>query len=265
MRMMRVAHQAMTWFGWWEKKKMPVNVERLLEEVREAGYEGVELGGSAATLGPPRHLKDLLAVNELELAAWAVGVTAAPWPSNTDEYRRDIDYAAQMEVKTIMVCGGFLGEGGRRTTFDEDYQVFAENLNAAADYAKQYGQTIAYHPHRGCIVETGEEVDRLLKFKPRVALCPDTGHLAAVRSDPAALIRRYPAKIQLMHMKDFDAKTRNFTELGQGSAGLDFKAIRDALREIRYNGWLVVERDDPPIPAIESAKISRRFLRLLGL
>jgi inosose dehydratase len=263
--MMRVAHQAMTWGGWWEKKNIPFNVERLLEEVREAGYEGVELGGSAATLGPPRHLKDLLAVSELELAAWAVSVTATPWPPNTEEYRRDMDYAAEMEVKTIMVCGGFLGDGGRRTTFDDDYQTFAENLNAAADYARQYGQTIAYHPHRGCIVETVEEVDRLLKFKPRVSLCPDTGHLAAVRSDPVTLILRYPAKIQLMHMKDFDTKTRSFTELGQGNAGLDFKAVRDALREIRYKGWLVVERDDPPIPAIESAKIGRRFMRMLGL
>ena len=263
--MMRVAHQAMTWGGWWEKKNIPFNVERLLEEVREAGYEGVELGGSAATLAPPRHLKDLLAVSELELAAWAVSVTATPWPPNTEEYRRDMDYAAEMEVKTIMVCGGFLGDGGRRTTFDDDYQTFAENLNAAADYARQYGQTIAYHPHRGCIVETVEEVDRLLKFKPRVSLCPDTGHLAAVRSDPVTLILRYPAKIQLMHMKDFDTKTRNFTELGQGNAGLDFKAVRDALREIRYKGWLVVERDDPPIPAIESAKIGRRFMRMLGL
>jgi inosose dehydratase len=263
--MLRVAHQAMTWEGWWQKNKIPFNVETLLHEIRQAGYEGVELGGDARTFGPPRRLHDLLAVSELELAAWAISVTANPWPANTEEYRRHIDYAAEMGVKVLMCCGGFLGEGGRRTTFDDDYRVFAENLNAAADYAKPYGQTIAYHPHRGCIVETVEEVDRLFRHHPRVALCPDTGHLAAVRSDPATLIRRYPAKILHMHLKDFDTKTRNFTELGQGDAGIDFKAVRDALREIRYKGWLVVERDDPLIPAIESAQISRKFLRRVGL
>jgi len=263
--MLRVAHQAITWEGWWRKNKMPFNVERLLQEVHDAGYEGVELGGGAETLGPPRRLKDLLAVSELELAAWAIHVTAAQSPRNTDAYRRHIDYAAQMEVKVLMCCGGFLDEGGRRTTFDDDYQRFAENLNAAADYAKPYGQTIAYHPHRGCLVETVEEADRLFRFNPRVGLCPDTGHLAAVRSDPATLIRRYPAKILHMHLKDFDTKTRTFTELGQGDAGIDFKAVRDALRDIRYKGWIVAEQDDPPMPPIESAKISRRFLRLLGV
>jgi inosose dehydratase len=262
---MLIAHQAMTWEGWWQKNGMPFKTDVLLQEVHDAGYDGVELGGTATQLGSPAHLKDLLAEHQLELAAWAVSVSTTPSPGNTDEYRRAMDYAAEMDVKVIMCCGGFLGEGGRRTTFDDDYQAFADNLNAAADYAKQYGQSIAYHPHRGCIVETLEEVDRLYRFKPRVGLCPDTGHLAAVRSDPAALIRRYPAKVFLIHMKDFDTKTRNFTELGRGDAGLDFKAVRDALREIRYKGWLVVERDDPPMPAIESAKTSRRFLRTIGL
>lgn len=261
---MKVGHQAMTWSGWWKKNDIPFDVETLLREVKEAGYDGVELGGTAERLGPADRLKERLAAHGLEVPAWAVSVTANPWPPNTEQYRRSMDYAAEMDRKILMCCGGFLGEGGRRNTFDDDYKLFAENLRAAQEYASQYGQTIAYHPHRGCIVETVEEVDRLFRFEPNVMLCPDTGHLVSVRADPVELIRKYADKILHTHVKDFDVETHEFAELGRGNAGQDFAGIFAALKDIGYDTWLVVERDNPPMPGIESAKISREFLRSMG-
>jgi inosose dehydratase len=262
---MKIAHQAMTWYGWWKKKGVNASTDVLLAEVAQAGYAGVELGGDGRKHGPSGHLRELLAENHLEIAAWAVTITATIDPPNTDEYRRAMDFAAELGVRTVMACGGFLGEGGRRTTFDDDYKVFARNLRNAARYAEHNGQTVAFHPHRGCIVETAAETERLLAHDPGVALCPDTGHLLAVREDPIAFIRRFADKIALVHLKDFDGHKRDFAELGRGTVKQDFKGTLAALESIGYNGWLVAERDEPPMPALESATISREFLRTLGV
>ncbi|MBA3270428.1 MAG: xylose isomerase, partial [Acidobacteria bacterium] len=56
-----------------------------------------------------------------------------------------------------------------------------------------------------------------------------------------------------------------FCELGKG--GVDFPAVIAALREMDYDGWIVVEQDVFPgygAPA-ESAARSRRYLASLGI
>lgn len=257
---MRIGHHSMTWTGYWRKHEAAFDLDRMLAEVRQAGYESIELGGHAGTHGPAPELQKRLEHAELAIAAWGANVTANPWPPNIEEYRRSMDYAAELGVRTICVCGGFLGRNFR-TTFDSDYELFAESLMGAIDYARQYGQAVAFHPHIACIVETSQEVERLLRFLPELDLAVDTGHLAAVRTDPVELMRRWPEKVRHLHLKDWDPERNVFMEIGQGSAGLDFSLVFDTLAQIGYRGDVVVERDDSPIPPAESARISRDGIR----
>lgn len=259
---MHIAHHIMTWSGWYARQQQPFDLDAALSEIKAAGYDGVELGGDEQSLGDPVALRGRLADHGLALAAWGSNVTANPWPPNTEQYHRELDYAAALGVRTIAVCGGFLPEQ-RRATFDSDYALFAENLGAACDYAARHAQTIAFHPHCGCIVETIAEVEQLWRYLPNLKLCVDTGHLAAVRCDPLALIERAPDKIAHIHLKDWSSAQRRFAELGEGDAGLDFARLLEQLQAIGYSGALVVERDDPPGPPIDSARISRRLLQSL--
>ena len=255
----RYAHHLMTFQGWSSKNKLPFDLATALTEIRLAGYTGVELGGDEASLGQPAELRRQIEDAGLQIAAWGTAVTANPWPPNTEAYQRELDFAAALGVATIAACGGFLPEQ-RRTAFDSDYALFAESLGAAKTYAEARGLVFAFHPHRGCLVETNEEMERFWKYLPDLAVCLDTGHTGSVRSSPAALIEAHPALIKHIHLKDFHAETRQFAELGRGDIGLDFPAIFRALDAAGYDGWLVVERDDPPIPGAESAAVSRRFL-----
>jgi inosose dehydratase len=257
---MQLGHHQMTWTGYWKEHGIAWDMDRFLSEVKEAGYDAIEMGGDAETLGPAEAMAKKIADHGLKVVAWGIHVTANPWPPNTQEYRRALDYAAAMGVNMLAVCGGFLGRPFR-AMFDSDYKLFAQNLRSAAEYGKQYRQTLAFHPHCGCMVETQAEVERLLAFMPELDLLVDTGHLIAVRSDPIALMLKYPRKIKHVHLKDWDPGTNKFMEPGRGSAGLNFAAIVATLRQIEYGGPLVVERDDPPRPALESAKISRAFLK----
>ncbi len=251
-----IAHHAMTWEGWHRREGSAFDVPTMLREVVQAGYTGIEMSGDATTLGPSDALRSALQNAGLTLAAWSTHVTANPWPPNTEQYQREFDYAAEMGVRTLAVCGGFLGRQFR-TTFDDDYKLFAENLDHAQRYAQANGQTVAFHPHCGCIVETQAELEQLLTHAPFLSVLIDTGHLWAVRADVPAMVRRYGRRVAHVHLKEWDAQEKRFAELGRGKPAGDLAGVASALQEIGYDGWLVVERDDPAMVPAESARVSR--------
>jgi inosose dehydratase len=256
---MRIAHHLMTWHGWLKKNKLPVDLPAILAEVKAAGYDGVEMGGDGKALGPAATVRQQLADAGLGIAAWSSGVTANPWAANTESYRRELDFAAELGVGTIVVCGGFLD--GRRTTYEADYRLFAENLGAAQRWGERNRQTLAFHPHKGCIVETLGEVDRLVRYLPGLRLCVDTGHLLAVGEDPLLCLDAHAARVAALHLKDFDKAANRFTELGRGQ--VDLAAVLAWAARNRFSGPVIVERDDPPMPAVESARLSREHLGVL--
>jgi inosose dehydratase len=256
---MRIAHHMLTWIDWYRARNLELPVGSMLEEISTAGYAGVELIDGPELLGPAARLRTMLDDTGLQVAAYSSFVNATEYSVNTAKYRADLDYAAELGVRTIMVCGGWIMEP-RRTAFDADYRAFADNLAAAGAYAERNGQILAFHPHMGCIVETAEEVDRLLAYCPELRLCLDTGHLAAVGSDPAALVRRHPDRVAHVHLKDFDTSAHAFAELGRGDVGLDFAGFLRALDAAGYSGWLTVERDMPALSPSQSATVSAAFL-----
>jgi len=56
---------------------------------------------------------------------------------------------------------------------------------------------------------------------------------------PQHWIRTLGRRIARIHVKDFDLKTRQFMPLRQGS--VNWPAVRKALADIRYTGWLTAE------------------------
>jgi inosose dehydratase len=135
-------------------------------------------------------------------------------------------------------------------------------LDQVCDIAEAHGLVASYHPHLTTIVESPDELDRLMPLT-RMAFCPDTGHLAAGGGDPAALIRSYGDRLQHVHLKDVRLEPLEFVPLGQGS--IDFSDVLAAVHESGYDGWLMVELDSYPGDPAEAAQISRAYLdRLLN-
>ena len=114
-----------------------------------------------------------------------------------------------------------------------------------------------YHPHLTTIVETPDELARLMPHT-RIGFCPDTGHLAAGGGNPAALIRAYPDRIRHVHLKDAVLEPLSFTPLGEGE--LDFADVMAALGEVGYDGWLTVELDEYAGHPREAAEKSKAYL-----
>jgi inosose dehydratase len=270
----------------------PVAFGTLLDEVVSAGYSGTELG-----LGFPREASQLRHGFEdrgLELTSAWCGLTLLDPDARGDlEHTRMlcaliaaagasfVNLAHQGTPERSAVAGRADEPGAPRLT-SQEWDRLADRVCQAAEIAREHGLQATFHAHVGTWIETEAEVEELLQRTPAalLKLCWDVGHAIYGGIDPVQVVRDHPERIAYVHLKDVDAtvlaqlrdskldfgegiRRRVFTEVGRGC--LDVAALLDALREIGYAGWLMVEQDSTWRPPIESARLSRAYLRELGV
>lgn len=166
---------------------------------------------------------------------------------------------------------------------DAEFDQFARVLTEFGRMTLDEGVRSCFHNHVGTVIETADELDRLLsRVDPDVVfLGLDTGHLAWAGEDVVAVCRQYADRIKTLHLKDIDEDVRRrgvaegwdygtftrhgiFAELGEGSVA--FPSLISVLDDAGFAGWLIVETDVTQKPtALESATISREYLRTIGL
>ena len=230
------------------------SMEGAIADIGAAGYRGVEMfdGNVADYADRGDELREALATAGVRLASVYTGANFIYKEVLPDElYRvaRAAELAATFGAASLVVGGGARRASGTLAALDR-----------VVELADSYGITACYHPHLTTIAETPEEFDRLISCS-RISFCPDTGHLAAGGGNPAELIRRYPDRVRYLHLKDFRSDPFAFLPLGEGQ--LDFPDILGAVREIGYDGWIVVELDSYEGDPAEAAQISKRYLEKL--
>ena len=145
-----------------------------------------------------------------------------------------------------------------RPTLDEgQWATLLANLDRVAEAAADRGVLAVLHPHVGTMVETRDEVDRVLNGSD-IRLCLDTGHLMIGGTDPLRLAREVPGRIAHAHLKDVDEAMAARVQVGEltyteavrqgmytplGSGDVDIAGIVTALRNNGYDGWFVMEQD----------------------
>jgi inosose dehydratase len=245
-------------------------LEVCLSEGREAGYAGFELGHKFPR--DPRVLAPVLAEHGLQLVSgwYSARLLERSAEAEIDAMRDHLALLKAMQC-TVMVFAETSGcvHGQRDVPLscrprmtDEQWPVFAERLSAVAAHMRAEGVTLAYHHHMGTVIETGQDIDRLMSLTtPAVGLLLDTGHLAYAGGDALAVLAKHGARIVHVHCKDvrptileaarvadssfLDAVLDGvFTVPGDGC--IDYGAVHDALRELGYDGWLVVEAEQDP-------------------
>jgi len=235
------------------------SMERALKDIWAAGYTGVEMfdGNVADYADRPGRLRQLLEDSGVELVSVYTGANFI-YPDVLDDelYRvnRAAELAAQAGAGRLVVGGGARRASGAT---DSDYDRLAEALDRVTDIAASHGLDATYHPHLTTIVETPDQIERLLP-RTRIGFCPDTAHLAAGGGDPAALIRGYPDRLRHVHLKDLRRSDTAFLPLGQGE--LDLEDVLRAVLEAGYDSWLVVELDSYDGDPAEAARISKTYL-----
>lgn len=163
----------------------------------------------------------------------------------------------------------------------EKWSSFAERLSELARMTADDGVLLNYHHHMGTVVQSAEDIDRLMEStSDDVRLLLDTGHALYAGVDPAAIARTYGSRIAHIHCKDVRSgileRSLNrdssfleavldgvFTVPGDGC--VDYPAVLSAVDEAGYEGWLVVEAEqDPSIaPPAKYATLGYENLRRL--
>lgn len=268
---MKLGYQTITWGGVAGQAQGVTSIkdlfyqangstEKALKDIASVGYEGVEIfdGNLQEWASNPQGFKDLLASNSLSLASVYTGANFIYDDILEDEFHKiakAIEMASSMGAENLIVGGGAQRASGIR---ESDYSKLAHALDRVTDLAFASGLTACYHPHLSTIVEGPLQLEKIMGLT-KMHFCPDTAHLAAGGGDPAEIIRKYPQRIRHVHLKDFNPSPFSFLPLGKGV--LDLVDILEALNEIKYDGWLVVELDGYDGDPQEAAEISMKFLK----
>jgi sugar phosphate isomerase/epimerase len=200
-----------------------------LAEAREAGFEEIELGHKFPR--DPALLQSLLGDHELHLVSgWYNGRllerSVAEELVAIEPHRALLAAMGSAVLVYAETSGGIAGDRtrplSRRPSLPNGHwRDFGIRLTELADRLAERGIRLAYHHHMGTVVETADEIDRLMASTGgSVGLLLDTGHLAFCRRRPgrycmAAWTAHQPCPLQGRPARCAGTRSRGRSELSR--------------------------------------------------
>ena len=137
---------------------------------------------------------------------------------------------------------------------------------------------MSYHEHMGTIIQSEEDINRLLdNTNDETFLLYDTGHIMFAQGDYESILKKYVSRINHIHCKNIrknvlekslseDLSFRDaflegvFTVPGDGC--IDYNPLFKILFKNNYSKWVIVEAEQDPKKAnpLEYAKIGYNYL-----
>lgn len=246
-------------------------LDELLTDVAEIGFDGVELGNKfprdPETLAPVMHRYGLDVVGgwysanlltrdaDAEIEALSKHLALLEYMDSSVFILAETSnavhcdrYGSRLDQHPILAPG--------------DWKQFGERLNKVAGFINDRGLRFAYHHHLGTVVETKQELERFFDATgDHVGLVLDTGHALFGDIEPIDVIKQRPERVTHVHCKDirqakYDEFLANGTSFLNGVVGgmftapgdgdYDYAPFMQALADMRYSGWIVIEAEQDP-------------------
>lgn len=227
-----------------------------LERVKKAGYDHVELCGTAGK-----------SVEEFRAALATAELTAISCHVDFDRCQSDLAGA-------IADCQAFGVKWAVIPWLDPeahtqlaDWSARGGEMAAMGEAFKAAGITLCFHNH---FVEF-EPIDGKTPFDAvfeaadpaKLSIELDVGWSHYGGADTLAVMQRYDGRIPLLHIKDikqrYDGEEPHITELGNGAT--KFGPLLKAAGEIGV-AWLIVEQDESARDPLESARMNAAYMRV---
>lgn len=261
--------------------------EQCVSEMALAGFTGCEVGNKY-----PRDtavLKKALELRGMQICnAWFSSfLTTKPYEEVEKDFIEHITFLKEMGARVVGISEqGHSIQGTDKPIFeakyvmnDEEWDTLCTGINKLGKVAKDMGIKLCFHHHMGTVVQTEEEIDRLMaNTDPELfGLLFDCGHLAYCGEDYMSVLNKYADRIRHVHLKDIrpekveqvkrehlsflqGVRLGTFTVPGDGV--IDFKPIFDVLEKTGYEGYVLVEAEQDPAIAnpLEYAIKARKYI-----
>jgi len=240
----------------WGPEMNRENLSQILAEVATAGYGGFEIGAQHLDIARPESLVALKVEHGLDVVGIHVGgeiydpesVKAA-----LDNLSKIVDYARAVGARFVPFSGR---PKENKTEAELDHQ--ANNLNQIGQLCRNKGLTLCYHNHNWEIENNTAELRHLCDHTDPalVSLCLDVGWVQRAGGSPVEVVDTFFDRIGYFHIKD--TTPNEWREVGYGD--VDFPALFKIIQR-RADWWLVVEQDETQRQPVESAQMSRVYLK----
>jgi D-psicose/D-tagatose/L-ribulose 3-epimerase len=235
--------------------------------LQDAGFDGVEI--PIFDPEPTQYERLGKRLDELALAKLAVGARNAdtnPISADAEMRARALD-AAKAEIDACAalgasrICGPLeapLAVFSGAPPTDEEKKRAVEHLRAAAEYAEPRGVTLVVeylNRFEMYLLNTAADTAALVREvdHPNCRMMYDTFHAHIEEKDPAAALRACADVLVHVHVSESDRST-------PGAGQVAWDDTFGAIREIGYDGWIVIEAFGDSLPALAGAtKIWRRM------
>ena len=249
-----------------------ISLDQCLDETAKIGFDGIEKGhkfpqdpaGLKAVL-EPRGLRYVSGWHSLNLLTQSIEEEkAAMQPA--------LDLLKAMGSKVIIVCetsnaihgNDAVAVNDRPKLAEAEWARFGAGVEALAEYAAAQGIALVYHHHMGTIVESEDEIDKLMAHTgPHAKLLLDTGHCLFGGGNPERVAKNHMHRVGHIHAKNIrpviarQVRDENlsflegvrrgvFTVPGDPEGGVDFPPVLRIAAEHGYQGWLVIEAEQDP-------------------
>jgi len=222
-----------------------LEVEARLALAKKLGFDGVE----------PGTIKKKSELRALKKAAENTGIEIVDI-MNSDHWRYPLSSPRKSDVARSLRCmetslenAAALGTDcvllvpavvNEQVTYEDAWKRSRAAIRKLIPKARKLGVVIAVENVWNKFLLSPLEFKAYVdSFKsPWVKAYFDVGNIV-LYGIPQHWIRTLGRRVKRIHVKGFDARTRQFVPLREGT--IDWPAVRKALAEVRYNGWLTAE------------------------
>lgn len=248
-----------------------------IDEIASLGFKGVQLRLNILREFEEKteELSKILKGNNLSVPMFSGGdlnITTGNDEEQIEKFIKTAKFLKKIGGTHLQITNSSRPKDGSQPT-KEDLIKYSHLLNVLGKKAKGEGINICYHNHMHQLGETPEEVDIIMENTDpsNVLLLLDIAHYFQGGGDPAKAIKKYKSRLAALHIKDVKSpspkdpnnpKSYVFVELGNGK--INIPAVFDALEEIKFNGWTIVELDyifDNSKTPKEATMISKNYLK----
>ena len=229
---------------------------KTLRTISEIGYSGVEFAG----LGEWKAQDIRAQLDQFGLKAISAHV---PPQRLRDDIGGVIQEAKVLGMKYVVFP--WLPPEQRTA---QTYRELVPVLDKVGSACRSEGLGFCYHNHEFELEKVFGDLSVLEFFAQEISpehlsFEPDVYWAKFAEMDPVGFLRSFAGRVPLVHLKDMSKQDRNtFAEVGSGS--LDMPAILKTSEEIGAE-WAIVEQDRSEIGPLESAAISFKNLKNLGM